>query len=422
MSLNSDTKPHAASIDWERIRSAFPALTGDTVFMENAGGSQVPAIVADAIRDYMLGSYVQLGAGYALSQKATDVVARAHAFANVLMNGDASKSEVVLGPSSTVLVRTLAEAYGRTLPPGSEIVIAENGHESNIGPWVDLEARGMQVRWWRADPEYKACTIEGLRQVISGKTSIVAFPHVSNLLGEVVDVPAITQIAHEAGARVVVDGVAFAPHRAIDVAAWNVDWYFYSAYKVYGPHMGALYGTHDAFAGLPGPNHFFIENDDIPYKFEPGGVSHEGCAGLLALGQYLRFLCGASLEDETPCTRGDIEEAFEVMTACETAAQEPLMEYLLGRDDLTIIGPEHANPSRVPTISFRHRTIASQEVASRLDPTGIAIRAGHMYAYRLCKALSIPVKDGVVRISLVHYNTPAEVARLIAALDKALVD
>ncbi|NNE07011.1 MAG: aminotransferase class V-fold PLP-dependent enzyme, partial [Gemmatimonadetes bacterium] len=211
-----------------------------------------------------------------------------------------------------------------------------------------------------------------------------------------------------------------APHRAMDVQAWNVDWYFYSAYKVYGPHMGALYGSHDAFDGLPGPNHFFIANDDIPYKFEPGGVSHEGCAALLALGNYLRFLCGGRLEDETPCTRGDVERAFDLMTACETATQAPLMEYLLGRDDITIIGPAHAEPTRVPTISFRHRTLASQEIARRLDPTGIAIRAGHMYAYRLCEALSIPVKDGVVRVSLVHYNTPAEVARLIAELDKAL--
>ncbi|NNE07697.1 MAG: aminotransferase class V-fold PLP-dependent enzyme, partial [Gemmatimonadetes bacterium] len=131
MSRNPDTETYHASIDWDRMRSAFPSLAGDTVFMENAGGSQVPAIVADAIRDYMLESYVQLGAGYALSQKATDVVARAHAFANVLMNGDPAKSEVVLGPSSTALVRILAEAYGKTLPPGSEIVIAENGHESN---------------------------------------------------------------------------------------------------------------------------------------------------------------------------------------------------------------------------------------------------------------------------------------------------
>lgn len=419
MSTNQETRAPDASIDWERMRRAFPSLGGETVFMENAGGSQVPAVVANAIRDYMLESYVQLGAGYAESKRATDVVAGAHSFANMLMNGDPGSSEIVLGPSSTVLVRTLAEAYGRTLDPGSEIVIAENGHESNIGPWVDLEARGMQVRWWKADPEHKACTLEGLRNVLSGKTAVVAFPHVSNLLGEIVDVPAITALAHEAGAKVVVDGVAYAPHRAIDVRAWDVDWYFYSAYKVYGPHMAALYGTHAAFAGLPGPNHFFIANDDIPYKFEPGGVSHEGCAGLLALGQYLRYLCGAQLEEEKPCDRSEVERAFALMTACEQALQKPLIDALISRDDISVIGPAHAEATRVPTISFRHRSIASQEIASRLDPTGIAIRAGHMYAHRLCKALSIPVADGVVRISLVHYNTPAEVARLIAELDKA---
>ena len=110
--------------------------------------------------------------------------------------------------------------------------------------------------------------------------ALVAFPHVSNLLGEIVDVAEVTSLAHQSGARVVVDGVAYAPHRAIDVASWKVDWYAYSAYKVYGPHMAVLWGRSDALAELTGPNHFFIPDDEVPYKFEIGGPSHEGCAGI----------------------------------------------------------------------------------------------------------------------------------------------
>jgi len=375
----------------------------------------MPKVVADRMHEYMQHSFVQLGAGYEVSQRATRIVDEAHDFINLFMNG-VQTGEVVLGPSCSVLCRLLADCYAQVLSPGDEVVVAEIGHEANVGPWAALQRHGIEVKLWPVDPQSTRSPLEGLSAVLSDRTRIVAFPHVSNLLGEVMDVASITRLAHEKGARVVVDGVAYAPHRAIDVAAWEVDWYAYSTYKVYGPHMAALYGKHEAFAELTGPNHFFIPGDELPYKFELGGANHEGCSGLLALGDYLRFLAGR--EPGAPVNRQTVLDAFEVMALCEQPVQEKLIRYLSSKPQLRIVGPETADRSRVGTISFLHEGMPSGRIAEAACARGIGIRNGHMYAHRLCTALGIDPEDGVVRVSLVHYNTPEEIERLIELLEE----
>jgi cysteine desulfurase family protein (TIGR01976 family) len=402
--------------DRERIRAQFPALAGDTVYLENAGGSQVPAVVADSIRDYMLTSYVQLGANYPTSLRATEIVDEAHDFVRLMMNG--TDGEVILGSSTSVLLQMLSRCYAQVLKPGSEVVVAQTGHEANVGPWKMLDRLGFSLRWWEMDPASCTCPLSDLEELLTDRTALVAFPHVSNLLGEIVDIEAITSLAHEAGARVVVDGVAYAPHRAMNVSAWNVDWYAYSTYKVYGPHMAAMWGRRDALAELSGPNHFFVPDDDLPYKFEVGGANHEGCAGLLGLRDYLAFLVGEN--DPAALDRPAIERAFDFMTACELPLQARLIEYLRSRDDLRIIGPIDDGDSRVGTISFVHDSKSSAEITAAVDRSGIGIRHGHMYAYHLCEAAGLEPEDGVVRTSLVHYNTLEEIERLIEVFDAAL--
>jgi len=400
----------------DRIRSAFPALAGETVFLENAGGSQVPAVVADGIRDYMVSSYVQLGAGYGLSQEATKLVDEAHDFVRLLFNG--SDGEVILGPSTSALLQMLSTSYSKVLSPGDEVVVAQIGHEANIGPWKKLECFGIELKWWEMDTGDFTSPLESLEELLNDRTALVAFPHVSNLLGEILDVPAITEIAHRAGARVVVDGVAYAPHRAMDVTAWDVDFYAYSTYKVYGPHMAAMWASRDALSELQGPNHFFIPDDEVSYKFELGGVSHEGCAGILGLRDYLGSLAGEG--ESCALDRMAVEHAFDLMTACELPLQARLVEYLQSRSNVRIIGPNHSGPKRVGTISFVHDSKTSREITEVIDQSDIAIRHGHMYAYHLCEALGMDPEDGVVRVSLVHYNTPGEIERLIDVLDQAL--
>jgi len=401
--------------DRERIRTQFPALAGDTVFLENAGGSQVPVVVADRIRDYMLSTYVQIGAGYPLSQRATELIDESHDFVRLMMNG--TDGEVILGPSTSVLLQMLADCYAKVLRPGSEIIVAQTGHEANVGPWKHLDQLGFTLRWWEMDPDTFKCPLSDLEELLSENTALVAFPHVSNLLGEIVDVKTITSLAHSAGARVVVDGVAYAPHRAIDVDEWDVDWYAYSTYKVYGPHMAALWAKRDALAELKGPNHFFVPDDELPYKFEVGGANHESCAGIRGLRDYLAFLVDTGPET---LDRKAIERAYEIMTDCELPLQAKLIAYLRSRNDVRIIGPEDDGISRVGTISFVHDSKSSAEITEAVHRSGIGIRRGHMYAYHLCEAAGLDPEDGVVRVSLVHYNTMEEIERLIEVFNAVL--
>ncbi len=410
--MHADATPpdHAA------IRAAFPALGGDTVFLENAGGSQVPACVADAMHGYLTRTYVQLGAGYELSRRCTATVDEAHAFARTFVN--ARRGHAIIGSSTTALLNLLAGCYAQVLPPGSEIILAETGHEANLGCWKRLERQGVVIRWWRVDPATFACPLDGLRGLLSERTALVALPHVSNLLGEIVDLPAVVALAHAAGARVVADGVAYAPHRAIDVDAWDVDWYVYSTYKVFGPHLAVLYGRDDALAELPGPNHDFIPRDDLPYQFEPGGANHEGCAGLLALGGYLAFLAGAPAG--AVCDRAVVKAAFARAAALEEGPTARLLEWLRSRPGVRIVGPAQAGPARVGTVSFVHERKSSREITAAVDDSGVAIRCGHMYAHHLCRALGLDLDDGVVRASLVHYNTVNEIEKLIDVLQRVI--
>ncbi len=401
------------NIDRAAVRSWFPPSTPTLHFGERR---RIPGSASRSERYSRLHAVGVRAArgGYAQSMRATALVAKAHEFIETFMNAT-GVGKVVLGPSTTYLVHELADTCAEIWQPGDEVIIAESNHEANAGPWAKLAKRGIVVRTWEVDPTTFQCSLESLNGLLNEKTRMVAFPHVSNLLGEVVDVKAITDLVHQAGAKVIADGVAFAPHRAMDVAEWGVDWYVYSTYKVYGPHMAALYGSNEAFAELTGPNHFFIPRDSIPYKFELGSISHEGCAGLLALREYLRFLADRDEDD-----RQTVVDAFAVMEQLEQPLQERLIRYLRSKPSVRIIGLADEGPQSVCTISFIHNRLTSSEIVAEIDKRNIGIRYGHMYAVRLCNRLGIDLEGGVVRVSLVHYNTLEEVQRLIEAFEAVL--
>jgi len=424
--VESDPVTTMHSID--AVRRSFPALSKPTAFLENAGGSQLPASVIDAMSAYMRDAYVQLGAGYPESVNATETVESAHRWMETFFNArDAGRA--ILGASSSALLRMIAECMRSVIRAGDEIVIAESGHEANISPWLMLEQCGARIRWWRAGDDATGCPLDSLDDLLNERTRLVCFHHVSNLLGGVVPVTEVVRRARAVGARTVVDGVAFAPHRAIDVHAWGCDWYVFSTYKVFGPHMGALFGRHEALDELTGPGHFFVPRTQVPAKFELGGVSHEGCAGLLGLRPYLALLAGAGAtqrlpESATPDSiagdRAMIERAFAVIEANETALTERLVDGLLAIDGLEMLGHRTHGPERVATVSVRHRARPSSEIAKHAHARHVAIRNGHMYSHRLCESMGIDATDGVARVSAVHYNTPQEIDRAVDAIASAV--
>ena len=214
----------------DELRQEFPFFREhpDWIFLENAGGSQVPQSVIDRNSNYYSRYYVQIGADYDQSKVATKTVKEAHDFCLELVNGK-EVGEVVLGSSTTQLMHTLSHAFDRLLDSSAdEIIVANTAHEANYGAWTKLRA---PVREWNV---YANNYLEELEQLLTEKTRIVALPHVSNLIGEIIDVPAIVDLVHRRSsrARVVVDGVAYAPHRLIDVNQWKVDFYVFSLYKV----------------------------------------------------------------------------------------------------------------------------------------------------------------------------------------------
>ena len=214
----------------EELRRQFPFFLEypDWIYLENAGGSQVPSSVIDSVSRYFSGSYVQIRADYYQSNIATQTVKAAHEFCLEMMNGNGI-GEIILGPNTTQLIHTLAHAFDKLITSADdEIILTNLAHEANYGAWTKL--RGKVIEWQLHD----RVNLDEMLALLSERTRIVAIPHASNLVGEIIDIEIIAKHVHQKcpRARVIVDGVAYAPHRAIDVRQWNVDFYIFSLYKV----------------------------------------------------------------------------------------------------------------------------------------------------------------------------------------------
>jgi cysteine desulfurase family protein (TIGR01976 family) len=406
-------------LDVAFVREQFPALGHEWIFMDNAGGSQTAQPVVDRISDYLLHSNVQLGATYSPSRIATERVRAGAAFAAEFVNAR-DKSEVILGSSTTMLIRILATCIGRTFATGDEIIVTDCDHEANIGAWAELAQKGITIKHWKINRESFRMEPEDLKALLSSKTRLVAVTHVSNILGTIHPIREIAGIVHGAGALICVDGVAAAPHRLVDVQDSGVDFYALSFYKLFGPHIAVLYGRRDLLLGMPGMCHYFIANDDVPYKFQPGSVNYELSYGLLGIRDYLNAL--ASRHEFPGASFREIASfCYRLFAAHEARLAAPLLDYLNARDGVTIIGETTSDAHRrVPTISFTVRNRASDSISLNMDEHRIGIRYGDFYARRLIEALGLSKQNGVVRASLVHYNTQEEVEKLIRAFDQVL--
>ncbi|EWY42087.1 aminotransferase [Skermanella stibiiresistens SB22] len=406
------------ALDLDFVRSQFPALNGDWVFFDNAGGSQTLRTVADRISDYLLTSNVQLGASYSVSQRSGERVRDAHAVIAEFI-GASRPEEVVMGPSTTALMYTLSAALAEQIDAGDEIIVTDCDHEANIGPWLKLKERGAAIKVWATNPETLELDLADLDALMTPRTKLVCFTHASNILGTINPVAEITRFVHERGARVVVDAVALAPHRAAEVTEWDVDFYVFSFYKVYGPHHAVLYGKYDQLLALPSLNHFFIGRTVVPYKLQQGNVNYELSVGCTAIADYLVEL-GTRTGTQSG-RRTQILAGFDAIAQQEEILAERLLAYLRGRDDVAIIGHTHGDRAkRVPTISFVARGRQSDDIVTKVDASNIGIRFGDFYARRLIERLDLTSRKGVIRVSMVHYNTVDEVDRLVQALDGAL--
>jgi len=405
-------------LDLDFVRSQFPAfkdsLCKDWCFFENAGGSYVPQQVIDQLKNFMISTKVQPYAEYPMSKIAGDNMDKATELFAQMIN--ANSKEILIGGSTSINLYVLSNALKYSLKPGDEVIVTNQDHEANISPWRRLKEVGAIIKEWKINPVTAELELESLEKLLTSKTKIVAVTHCSNIVGTVNNLKKISELAHKKNAIVIGDGVSSAPHGFPDVKKLGVDFYTFSLYKTYGPHLALLYGREEILKSLPNQNHEFLA-DSYPYTINPGGPNHEELVSLIGIYEYLMKLYKHHFDNDNLSIQEKIYILNKLIAKHEQEIANPILDYISKRDDFKLIGKSIINnKNRAPTISFIVKNKSSKTVSDFLVKNKIATRNDNFYAWRCLEALKINTDDGVIRISLTHYNTEAEVRKLIKLL------
>lgn len=405
-------------LDVAFCRDQFPPQCWDWAFFENAGGSFVPKSVINRLTAYMTECQVQPGAPFPASTLAAERMADGHKKMAAMIGADID--EVVIGPSTSANIDVLSRALRPLWSDDDEVIVTNLNHEANAGPWHRLAAQGIRVTEWPVNPDTAELDVELLGRLLNDKTRLVAFPHVSNITGNINNVAEITRQAHAAGAQVCVDGVAYAPHRFVDVKAWDVDYYAFSLYKTFGPHIGLMYGKKEHLLAARSQHHYFIPESDTSYKMNPAGPQHEIIASLVGVADYIDAVANEHLDPAPENATERTRAVFDLFAAHETKLSEIFLNWVNAKNNVRLIGRATAS-DRAPTFSIVVDGMRSEDIARKVESDNIAIRHGDFYAKRLVEAVGVAdADDGVVRCSMAHYNTVPEVERLVAALDRVV--
>ena len=385
--------PRAAPLDVAAIRARFSALDSPTAFLDGPAGTQVPDSVVEAMAHYLRHANANVGGAFERSLASEALVADARTAGARFLG--ASPGEVGFGQSMTTLNFALSRALGREFHAGDEVVVTRLDHDANVSPWLELERDlGLVVRF--ADLNEPDCTLdlEDLERQLSPRTRVVAFPWASNAVGTITDVRRISELAHDAGALAWVDAVHYAPHGPIDVAATGVDVLLCSPYKFFGPHLGLFFGRRELLERLS-PYKVRPSADGPPaHRFETGTLPHEALAGFVAAVEYLEWV------------------GWPTIVAHERELGE---RFLAGLPDEIELYGLRSTESRTPTFAVNVPGRSPFEVARLLAECEIAVWAGDYYAVEVMTRLRL--REGAVRVGIVHYNTSEEIDRVLAELE-----
>lgn len=406
------------TLDSAFVRSRFPAFSEpslqDQAFFENAGGSYTCQPVIDRLFRFYRERKVQPYGAYKASQLAGDEMDEARQRLAALMGVDTD--QLSFGPSTTQNTYVLANAIRRIMRPGDAVIVTNQDHEANTGPWRRLAEDGFEVREWQMDPETGHLDPADLVGLLDDRVRLVCFPHCSNVVGEINPVAEITATAHAAGAFVCVDGVSYAPHGLPNVGELGPDIYLFSSYKTYGPHQGIMVMRRALGEQLPNQAHYF--NAGTLYKrFTPAGPDHAQVAACAGIADYFDELhAHHGLSGTTPAAK--MAAVHDLMRSHETRLLQPLLDYLSERNSLRLLGPRVA-AGRAPTVAVDCGKNAF-EVSRQLASHGIMAGGGDFYAVRALESQGIDPDQGVLRLSFTHYTSGQEVDKLIVALDAVL--
>ncbi len=412
---------HGTSTDTiASIRTRFPALerkvNGHPVaFFDGPGGTQVPAPVADAVRDYLLHHNGNSGWNYPTSHE-TDAVVEAGRAAVAALLG-ASPDEIAFGSSMTTLTLRLSRALGRALDAGDRVLVTELDHHANVDPWKALAAeRGAEIRVVRMEPETGQLDMDDLAEAVRG-ARILAIGAASNALGTLPELPTAIGLARDAGATVFVDAVHYAPHHLVDVRHLDADFLAVSPYKFYGPHSGVLWGRRDRIEALELPR-ISVSADTSPERLETGTAAFEDIAGITAAVEFLASLGDApAAPDASPdgsdaSLRQRLEMGYRTLHSLSEPAFERLWQGLMAIDGVTLFGPPPGKP-RTPTLGFAIDGVDPRDAAGRLAERGLFLSHGDFYAATVIDRLGYRERGGILRAGCAAYTTAEEVDRLV---------
>jgi cysteine desulfurase family protein (TIGR01976 family) len=408
---------NALDVAW--VRSQFPSLearvNGQTAaFLDGPAGTQVPSQVVEAIQSYLTNSNANTGGAFLTSRRSDEMIANTRAAMADFFHCDAC--EVVFGQNMTTLTFALSRAIGRELGRGDEILLTTLDHDANFSPWTALEEKGAVIQV--VDIREEDCTLdlENLKSKLSHRTRLVAVGYASNAVGTINPVGEITRLAHAAGAMTFIDAVHFAPHGLTDVKELDCDFLVCSPYKFFGPHMGTLYGKREHLERFQ-PYKVRPSHDEIPDRWETGTLAHELIAGIGAAVEYIADV-GRHSDRAAKMRRKALAAAYRNTVAYERRLIARLIEGLQSIPSVRIYGitdPKRFE-ERCSTLSLRIGDHSPKAIAEFLAKRGIFTWDGNYYALNLMERLQVEQKGGMLRIGLVHYNTPEEVERLLAAL------
>ena len=341
-------------LDIDYVRSQFPAfkdpIAKDWSFFENAGGSYVPKNVIDKLTEFMTSTKVQPYAEYPMSKIAGENMDKAtELFARMI---NAKNNEILIGGSTSINLYVLSNALKNNLSPGDEVIVTNQDHEANISPWRRLEDYGAKIIEWKFNLNDHELKISELEKLINSKTKILAVTHCSNIVGSVNNLKKICDIAHQYNVIVIGDGVSYAPHGFPNVKELGVDFYTFSLYKTYGPHLALLYGREEILKNLPNQNHEFLQGQ-YPYTINPGGPNHEELVSLIGIYEYFDNLYNHHYNNTNVSILEKISKINNLISEHEEEIANPILNYLDSREDLNLIGKNKiTNKNRAPTISF----------------------------------------------------------------------